>query len=328
MQLSIVIPYFSKVDSLTKSLFSIEKSSRKLFESGEHNLEVVVVNDASPSFPEIGEYSFKVVCFKNEINRGVAYSRNRGICESTYEWFLCLDSDVFISENFLTRLAEIIEGDRHHEIIQGIISHEVDEDSISKSDFSRYLALSFSYDAFEYSDLLCSGCFASTKEYMSKIGMFKEHFKKSGGEEFEILSRIEKGSIFQEDSLVATHSYEDLIPRVKKIFFRSQYYMDSAVLNDHFPRKFKIVGIIRAILSGLTTIFALGALFLFYPFALMSLITIIGIAVSDGGGLVKYIYKHTNLKLALKTPFYVYIEFVAAVLGVGKSLISIRRERC
>lgn len=331
MQLSVIIPFHARVDTLSLCLKAIDDSYQELARGEEGtDFEVVVVNDASPIFPTINQRAYPIRVINLPANQGVATARNLGIKAAQNERFLCLDSDVLIHRNFLSILNLIIEEGSDHQVIQGVMTHH--EGGGQQSYFRTYLALSFAFDTYEYlsssshSELLCSGCFSSSKSLMQKIGMFDARFQGSGGEEFEILARIPRGAIYQDSRLIADHVYETMWPRLRKVFKRSRYYLDVAVFNDRFPARLRFIGISRSVFSALATLSLL--LLLRQPVLgiLGYTLSMVAITFADGGRQLSYICQHSSWKVGLVTPFFIYAEYMAALAGLVLSRISVRQR--
>jgi glycosyltransferase involved in cell wall biosynthesis len=99
--ISIVIPTYNRVSSLRKCIDSILPQ----FYEG---LEIIIVDDASSDstkqyLAELKQFSF-IKVIRNCENRGVNYSRNRGIEEVTQKFILFLDSDDALSEQSLDQI--------------------------------------------------------------------------------------------------------------------------------------------------------------------------------------------------------------------------------
>ncbi|MGE6257439.1 bifunctional glycosyltransferase/CDP-glycerol:glycerophosphate glycerophosphotransferase [Heyndrickxia sporothermodurans] len=113
-KVSIIIPIFNTSEFLSECLNSV------LCQTYE-NLEIILINDASTDSSQsvIDEFSnrdgrIKVITLDR--NKGVGYSRNIGIEQSTGDYVYFLDSDDYIAENAIQLLVENI-GD--HDMISG-----------------------------------------------------------------------------------------------------------------------------------------------------------------------------------------------------------------
>ena len=98
-ELSVIIPVYNVEKYIGECLDSVVNQS-----IGIDNIEVIVVNDATPdnSMDIINEYVEKYPSFKvisNKSNKGLGESRNIGLKYVTSDYVTFLDSDDFISQN-------------------------------------------------------------------------------------------------------------------------------------------------------------------------------------------------------------------------------------
>ena len=98
-ELSVIIPVYNVEKYIGECLDSVVNQS-----IGINNIEVIVVNDATPdnSMDIINEYVEKYPSFKvisNKSNKGLGESRNIGLKYVTSDYVTFLDSDDFISQN-------------------------------------------------------------------------------------------------------------------------------------------------------------------------------------------------------------------------------------
>lgn len=96
----------------------IEKCARSLFEQTYPNLEFVFVDDASTDnsmsillglLKEYPHLQARVVCMRNESNRGSAYTRKRTIISAMGDFIFCVDADDYIEMNAIQLLYSAIE---------------------------------------------------------------------------------------------------------------------------------------------------------------------------------------------------------------------------
>lgn len=104
-EVSVIIPSYNSEEYIAQALTSV-------FNQSYRNLEVILIDDASiDSSPDIA-LSFpdkRLKIIKNHQNKGVSYSRNRGIREAEGKWIALLDSDDWYAPERLERLIEIAE---------------------------------------------------------------------------------------------------------------------------------------------------------------------------------------------------------------------------
>ena len=102
LNVSLYIPVYngeSTIESVLKSAFKLNPSPD----------EIIVINDGSSDNTSniLERYKDRISIFRNNINKGLAYSRNVGISKSRHENVASLDSDVEVSEDWLKNLFEV-----------------------------------------------------------------------------------------------------------------------------------------------------------------------------------------------------------------------------
>ena len=107
--ISIVIPVYNRTSCLQNCIQSIIPQHYE-------GLEIIVIDDCSTDGTrqyagELSQYAFIKIIYNKE-NRGVNYSRNRGIEASTGKFILFLDSDDALMPESLSRIRKIVEENR------------------------------------------------------------------------------------------------------------------------------------------------------------------------------------------------------------------------
>jgi CDP-glycerol glycerophosphotransferase len=105
-KVSIIIPYYNCKEFIGDCLHSVLSQSYK-------NIEVILINDGSDSEDTLYIESLltddRIKYFKNEMKKGVAFARNRGIKLASGQYVYFLDSDDLLSSNGLELLVEHIQ---------------------------------------------------------------------------------------------------------------------------------------------------------------------------------------------------------------------------
>ncbi|BAZ44640.1 family 2 glycosyl transferase [Chondrocystis sp. NIES-4102] len=99
-EVSVIMPTYNNEDYIAIALKSI-------FNQTYDNFEVVLINDASTDSTKNIVASFKDTRLKiidNLVNRGVSYSRNRGIMQAQGKWIALLDADDWYAPQRLEKL--------------------------------------------------------------------------------------------------------------------------------------------------------------------------------------------------------------------------------
>lgn len=106
---SIIIPLYNKDKFIERTLKSIDNQTYK-------NYEIIIIDDKSidNSYEKVINLKNKIglnqlYTYQNEVNKGVVYSRNRGISLATGDYFIFLDADdEFYSKDFLKEINNFI----------------------------------------------------------------------------------------------------------------------------------------------------------------------------------------------------------------------------
>lgn len=124
--ISVIIPTFKRVDSLLKTLLSLNQQTSK-------NFEVVVVND-DPSQTLMLDgalYSYPVRVINNGTNMGVGHSRNKGVQQSRFSWVAFLDDDDFYRNDKIEMLSAIITNETGVSFIYHPIYYEYPNEGVA-----------------------------------------------------------------------------------------------------------------------------------------------------------------------------------------------------
>jgi glycosyltransferase involved in cell wall biosynthesis len=149
MELSIIIPFYFGERHITKLLQSITNSVANSSFGG-HAIEILIIVDSMSTQTEILQQqltSFKnenlqLFIFKNDVNKGVAATRNEGIKLARGRHLLFIDQDDTVTENFFTVLTNELLKDTDFILCNGML--EYDSNVKTRIYYSKP-ALSFKY---------------------------------------------------------------------------------------------------------------------------------------------------------------------------------------
>lgn len=99
IRLSIIIPYYKTLD-LTKRL--LEQLIPQLNEA-----EVILIDDGCHE-EQLDKYNDKINVIHLEENHGLSYARNRGIEQAKGEYITFVDSDDYVSEDYVSSIIQKI----------------------------------------------------------------------------------------------------------------------------------------------------------------------------------------------------------------------------
>lgn len=117
--------------SIIIPVYRAEKTLRRCVESilygTERNVQVILVDDCSPDGSWAvcraleSEYGDRVVCLQNDKNRGVSYTRNRGLSHAKAEYILFVDSDDWVYGGYVQEMLRLAEQDEKALAVCGYI---------------------------------------------------------------------------------------------------------------------------------------------------------------------------------------------------------------
>lgn len=104
---------FSVIVPVYNAAHTIERSVSSIAASGGEDVQIILIEDyGKDNSWEVcqrlaGKYQ-TVTCLRNEENRGVSYTRNRGLEHATGEYLLFVDSDDWVDEGFVKAFQQVI----------------------------------------------------------------------------------------------------------------------------------------------------------------------------------------------------------------------------
>lgn len=252
--LSVVIPAYKK-DSLFFVLDGIKKQvlPKEFF-------EVIIVDDFSPMnikkevLKQKKLFDFGLKIFRNSKNEKPAYSRNRGIKESSGGIILFLGDDIIPNKNlFKIHLEKHKENPQENIAVLGYVTWSK---KIKITPLMEWLENGGPQNAYpEIKDKKWVSCnyfyganISLKKDFLLKNGLFNEGFKKYGFEDIELGYRLQKRGlkILYEKKARGFHRHkiflDDVLKRMKDIgenaVFFNRLHPELKIINSYFiPRK-------------------------------------------------------------------------------------------
>lgn len=128
---SIIIPVYNAEKTLRRCVESLVYGSKK-------NIEIILVEDCSKDnswilCQQLQEEFKNVLCVQNEQNRGVSYTRNHGLDMASGPYIMFVDSDDWVSQNFVSKLLYAASNYKDAQIICGF--HYIDQLTHDKVDY-------------------------------------------------------------------------------------------------------------------------------------------------------------------------------------------------
>ncbi len=214
-KVSIITPVYCPSQyliDLTEKMFleSLAGSSMK------NNLEIIIVDDASPKRNELKamvektakEKGLNIMLIRNETNQGIAKSQNRGVDQSKAPYLLLTNNDIYAPKDAISRLLNLLRsnsqygavgpklsfafGHRIQEIDTGIILNDFTTDEFKKIDAAaERLVKMHDGDITPVNSLV--GCFLMTpRSVFEEAGGRNEIYGLGYHTESEFLIRVRK----------------------------------------------------------------------------------------------------------------------------------------
>ena len=260
--LSIIIPAYNNPDEL-------EALCQSIFEQLSVDIEVIIIDDASP-IPlkgQVEKFNFHYI-FKE--NSGPAASRNLGAKLAKGEYLLFLDSDTVIPEGMLEKI--LLNAKETNLDICSIFYSEKSYNMGIGQQFKAYFDYFYNCHNIPEGETLSlqgSSCLFK-KNVFKELGGWAENFTEPTIENEEFAYRIEKQGkykIIYKPNLYISHHFQDLKGLLKTIFQRSIVWTQLKLS--------KAVGFDGLVRTRLTAFLTLQSIFILFFFVL-SLFNILG----------------------------------------------------
>lgn len=120
--ISIIVPVYNAEKTIEKCIESIEDNSYK-------DIEVILIEDCSKDESreicgKLTEKYANIKYIQNERNRGVSYTRNRGLERASGEYIMFVDSDDWVEKNYFSEFLQIFERTENALVICGYVNHD------------------------------------------------------------------------------------------------------------------------------------------------------------------------------------------------------------
>lgn len=130
------MPMFSVIVPVYKAAKTVERCVDSLVASGGEAVQIILVEDCSPDdswqvCQRLTEKYPNVICHRNDRNRGVSYTRNRGLDLAEGQYLLFTDSDDWVDPDYVPAFERAIEAGETF-VICGYVNH--DEKNAGRTD--------------------------------------------------------------------------------------------------------------------------------------------------------------------------------------------------
>lgn len=181
---SFIIPCYNEEKDIGNT---IDACLRQKY-NGEY--EIILIDDASKDNTSavICRYlnkSNKLTFIKNDCNKGVSYSRNRGIQKASGDILIFLNADELPDEIYLTKINCLFQRGADYVFPQTIV-----ENDTTSYGFYRQAYRNSTYT--RNNMIMWSQGFACRKKVIIEAGMFNTSYPGCGGEDWDLVSKIDK----------------------------------------------------------------------------------------------------------------------------------------
>jgi glycosyltransferase involved in cell wall biosynthesis len=102
IKVSVIIPFFNRVDLLKRAIASVQQQLYKPF-------ELIIIDDCSRESYDKNEFPSSIIWLRNKLNIGPGFSRNEGLKIASGAFVAFLDSDDFWNKEFLTETIQLLQ---------------------------------------------------------------------------------------------------------------------------------------------------------------------------------------------------------------------------
>jgi len=188
MYLTVVIPTYNRLPILTKCLIALENQQL----SEDKNYEVIVVDDGSTDqtleYLTANQDKFPHVKCLSQNHQGPAAARNLGVKAAQGEFIVFMDSDLVVTEHFLSaHLNGLKEGEKREKSKQVFTYGRV----VNTANFDNPTAEPYKITDFSAA-YFATGNVAIAKTWLEQAGLFDTQFQLYGWEDLELGVRLKQ----------------------------------------------------------------------------------------------------------------------------------------
>lgn len=180
---------------------------------------LIIVDDCSPDnktkswIEDIAKEHDNIVALFNTKNKGFAATVNKGISHGENPYVCILNSDVLVTDSWLTKMVLALEADPRNKIVNPMTNNTAlinvpMQEGASYLDMNRALEMTSSH---LYPEIMPTGfCFMFERSLLNDIGMFDEGFESYGEETdlwMRVVSHVEQGEYLRWRAVLADDTY-------------------------------------------------------------------------------------------------------------------------
>jgi glycosyltransferase involved in cell wall biosynthesis len=226
---SIVLPVYNGGDFLSKAIKSILLQTYK-------NFEFIIINDGSTDSSEEIIRSFndsRIRYIRNDMNRGLIYTLNKGVAISAGEFIFRMDADDISPENRLRIQLDYLVSNPDVLAVGGSLKVIGNDELINfENDFRRIKSSMLFESPIAHPALACRAA------ALKKIGYNSEYYC---AEDFKLFADISKLGIISNVEDIVLH-YRKHETQISQKNFETQKHTHTRIVLEQLEEYFKIIG--------------------------------------------------------------------------------------
>jgi cellulose synthase/poly-beta-1,6-N-acetylglucosamine synthase-like glycosyltransferase len=316
---SVVVPVFNSETTIGECLRCIS-----ILDYDRKKLEVIVVDDGSTdkTIEKIQGYAVRLIRKKHG---GYPSAMNAGIKAATGDLVLNIDSDTYVSKEWLTKIVEEFK-DPKVGIAGGYVA------TAPTSSFWGKLAGFESEDRSDkvkskYVDFITSTCTVYRRKMFMEVGLFNEELKR-GSDEDLAQRAINAGwkIVFRKDAVCYHDWSTSIMTYFKKQALNMVYEVKSILQHKELLRgKEEHPASLYIPLIFMFTLL-LGPLWILIDVLWIPLFSCLGLIVYHVPQTIRIIRKHKDLSMLL-FPIAINIRYIAWLIGLGLGIFNVLRHK-
>lgn len=179
---SFVIPCYNEEADIAATIAAC------LDQDFDDSYEVIIIDDASndSTAQVINSFNdYRIKYLRNKINKGVAYSRNRGIQVANGSVIAFINADELPGRNYLKCVNRLFSGGADYIFPQTIVKN-ID------TPYGLYRQAYRLYTYYRNNLVMWSQGFCCKKTVLERVGLFRECYPGCGGEDWDIVTKIDQ----------------------------------------------------------------------------------------------------------------------------------------
>ena len=184
MKYSFIIPMYNEEEDIEKTVLCCMKQEAGPFES-----EIIMIDDGSTDHTydiclKMVQAGKNTQLIKNEYNKGVSYSRNRGVHCSTGDVVVFLNADEMVASDYLLSIHQHYQSGADYVFPQTRVANV-------NTAYGHYRDCYRQARYYRPNQFMWSQGFSCRKKLFDQIGGFSEEYPGCGGEDWDFVSRLE-----------------------------------------------------------------------------------------------------------------------------------------